>query len=409
MEMLVRMVGMAVRNIARHRLRSGLTLAAIAFGVAGLVLSGGFVQDVFFQLGEAVIRSQTGHLQVAQTGFFTYGSRSPDRFIIQNAEETKRRIAMRPEVAQVMGRLEFSALLGNGRTDLPVRVEGIEPDKEAGFGSYMVIRSGRRLESGDRHGLLVGEGLANALHLKVGDSVTLVTSAASGAMNSLDLNVVGVFQSYSKEFDASVVKIALPAAQELFGTTGVNALVIELGSTRDTERAANALRNELGASGLEVLTWKQLNDFYEKTVTLYDRQFGVLRLIVLFMVLLSVSNTVNMSLFERIAEFGTMRALGDRSRKIFGLVMTEALALGVMGAALGVVVGIAAAILFSAGGIPMPPPPNSNLGYTAQIRIVPAELAGAAAVGLFATLLAALLPARRVSRLPIAEALRRSV
>lgn len=409
MEMLVRMVGMAVRNIARHRLRSGLTLAAIAFGVAGLVLSGGFVQDVFFQLGEAVIRSQTGHLQIAQTGFFTYGSRSPDRFIIQNAEGTKRRIAMRPEVAQVMGRLEFSALLGNGRTDLPVRVEGIEPDKEASLGSYMVIRSGRRLESGDRHGLLVGEGLANALHLRVGDSVTLVTSAASGAMNSLDFNVAGVFQSYSKEFDASVVKIALPAAQELFGTTGVNALVIELVSTRDTERAANALRNELGASGLEVLTWKQLNDFYEKTVTLYDRQFGVLRLIVLFMVLLSVSNTVNMSLFERIAEFGTMRALGDRSRKIFGLVMTEALALGVIGAALGVVVGIAAAILFSAGGIPMPPPPNSNLGYTAQIRIVPVELAGAATVGLFATLLAALLPARRVSRLPIAEALRRSV
>jgi len=141
-------------------------------------------------------------------------------------------------------------------------------------------------------------------------------------------------------------------------------------------------------------------------VRFYDRQFGVLRLIVMFMVLLTVVNSVNMSLFERVAEFGTMRALGDRGSRIFALVVTEGLVFGVMGAIVGVVLGIVLALLLSAVGIPMPPPPNSNLGYVAQIRLVPSVILEAAIVGIVATTLAAVLPALRVSRIPVVEALR---
>lgn len=400
---------LAWRNVFRHRLRTGLTLAAIAFGVLGLVLSGGFVHDIFIQLGEAVIRSQTGHIQIARAGFFSYGSRSPDRFLIENPEDVTGQVAARPQVARVMGRLYFSALLGNGRTDLPVIGEGIEPEKEAKLGTYLVMAAGRPLQSGQRYGLLVGEGLAKALGLKPGDPVTLVASSAEGALNSLDFDVAGVFQSYSKEYDARAVKIPLAAAQELLGTRGVNVLVVELGATRDTRSATASIGTTLAARGLEWKTWNELSDFYDKTVMLYDRQFGVLRLIVLFMVLLSVANTVNMSLFERIGEFGTMRALGGRSRGIFGLVMTEGLVLGVIGSAAGIALGIALALAISAVGIPMPPPPNSNLGYVAQVRVVPSVVAGAAAVGVLATVLATILPARRVARLSIVEALRRSV
>jgi putative ABC transport system permease protein len=81
----------------------------------------------------------------------------------------------------------------------------------------------------------------------------------------------------------------------------------------------------------------------------------------------------------------------------------------VIGAALGVVLGVAVAIAISLIGIPMPPPPNANLGYTAAIRLVPAVIAGAFATGLVATVLASLLPAWRVSRIPVVEALRQNI
>jgi putative ABC transport system permease protein len=134
-----------------------------------------------------------------------------------------------------------------------------------------------------------------------------------------------------------------------------------------------------------------------------------LQAIILAMVLLSVANSVNMSLFERVGEFGTMRSLGNRSGEIFRLVLTESAMLGLIGATIGVAVGVTLALAISAIGIPMPPPPNANLGYTAYIRVVPEVVGMAFLVGFFATTLAAVLPAVRVSRMPVVEALRANV
>ena len=62
------MLKLALRNVFRHKLRTGMTLAAIVLGVVGLILSGGFVQDMYNQLGEWIIHSQSGHLQVSRIG-----------------------------------------------------------------------------------------------------------------------------------------------------------------------------------------------------------------------------------------------------------------------------------------------------------------------------------------------------
>jgi putative ABC transport system permease protein len=165
----------------------------------------------------------------------------------------------------------------------------------------------------------------------------------------------------------------------------------------------------LSPAGLEVRTWVELNDFYEKTIALYDQQFGFLQLIILGMVLLSVANSVNMSVFERVGEFGTMVALGNRTGHVRRLILAETAMLGVIGSVIGVALGIGLAAAISAIGIPMPPPPNANLGYTGFIRVVPGVLALAFAVGFAATLLAAVLPAMRVSRMPVVDALRANV
>jgi putative ABC transport system permease protein len=400
---------LAGRNVLRQRARTAMTLAAIAFGVIGLILSGGFIQDIFLQLGEAVIHSQSGHLQLAKAGFATHGARRPDQYLIAEPDALKARVAAHPEVSDAMGRIAFSGLLSNGRSDLSVVGEGIEPGREAQLGTFLMIRSGRQLEDRDRFGALIGHGVARALNLAPGDRATLIVSTAQGATNTLDLEIVGVFQTFSKDYDARAVKIPLAAAQELLDTRGVNVLVVALSRTTDTQRVATTLRAEVGSAGFEVNTWETLNDFYDKTVKLYDRQFGVLRLIILAMVLLSVTNTVNMTIFERIGEFGTMRALGNRGASVFALVIAENVVLGAAGAVLGTALGVVLALAISAIGIPMPPPPNADLAYVGRIRVVPSTVASAFAIGLTATVLAAILPARRVARTEIVEALRQNV
>jgi len=386
-----------------------MTILAIVVGVSSLMLAGGFVEDLFHQLGESLIRSQSGHLQAGKVGSFTYGSRSPEQYLIENAEAQRSSFASRDEVDEVMGRIRFSALLGNGKAELAVVAEGIEPERESKLGTHIRIESGRALTSADHDGILLGQGLARAMKLMPGDRVNLLVSTAGGALNTLDFQVVGTFKTFSNEFDARAVRIALPAARKLLGTAGINTLVVLLKDTADTVRIARMFEQAAGVRGLEVKTWMELNDFYEKTVALYRSQLGVLELIILVMVGLGVVNLVNMTVLERVGEFGTMRALGNGNVDVFVLVLIENVMLAAFGALLGLVTGAALAWLISAVGIPMPPPPNADIGYTARILLSPAVMAKAFAVGFVATVLAALPPAWRVARMPIAEQLRRAI
>ena len=403
------MFKLALRNILRQKSRTAMTLAAIVFGVSGLILTGGFVADVLTQLGEATIHSQLGHVQVFKQGFYEKGSRSPEKYVIDDADQIARFAAKMPEADTVLQRIRFAGLLNNGKADWAVVGEGVEPDKENHLGTFVRITAGRQLKDEDTSGVLIGDGVAKALALEPGDTVTLIMNTADGALNTTELNVVGVFQSFSKDFDTRAVRIPIAAARELLARDGANSIVLLLHRTADTSLVKNLLTPRLQSLGFDIRDWVELSDFYAKTVELYRTQFGVLQWIVLIMVLLSVFNTVNMSVFERVGEFGTLMALGNTRGYVFRLVMVENAMLGLFGAVVGVVLGTLTALAISEVGIPMPPPPNSNVAYTATVRVLPGTVFLAFAVGLIATLAAALLPAHRVSRTPIVDALRYNI
>lgn len=397
----------ALRNIFRQKARAVATLSAIGLGVAGLIIAGGFVQDIFIQLGEAIIHGQTGHIQITKQGYQQGGLRAPDKYLIKDSEAIRTELSGHKEVDAVLARINFTGTLNNGKRDLGVIGEGLEPGPEAKLsGIYVRYIKGRALTDGDRYGMVIGQGVAKSLNLDIGSQITLVVSLAEGAINTLDFEVVGIFQTFSKDFDARAVRIPLTAAQELMDTPSVHKLVMVLKDTQASRAVAAAVTSQLAERAMEVTVWDSLSDFYSKTIDLYDRQFGVLRLIILMMVLLSVVNTINMALFERTREFGTMLALGNRPSQIVRLIMTEGILVGACGAVLGVVVGTAGAWIISAIGIPMPPPPNANLGYTAYIRLDVWSVIVAAGIGWLATIMASVLPARKASQISIVDALR---
>ena len=104
-----------------------------------------------------------------------------------------------------------------------------------------------------------------------------------------------------------------------------------------------------------------------------------------------------------------MRALGDRRAIIVRLVLTETFVLGVLGSGLAVVMGVALSMGISAVGIPMPPPPNAELGYTARIQLAFDLVLGAFAIGVLATTLAGVPAAIRIVKIPVVDALRQAI
>lgn len=399
------MLSFALRNLFRYKVRTALSVAAVIFGVVSVILSGGFIQDVFFQLKESTIHSRLGHLQIYRAGFYEVGRREPYAYMIQHPMKLISQVKKLPHVLEVMQRLQFSGLLNNGRRgEAPIMAEGVEPDKEVRLVSAVTLISGRPLQEGDNFGVMIGEGVAHALQLKPGDITTLLATTPDGAYNSLDFEVVGVFRTMSREYDSRTIRLSLSAAQELLDIRAVHSLVVLLDRTVHTDEVLSVLKTSLSKE-FEVKPWYVLAEFYQNAVALYQRQFVVLEIIVVVLVLLSVASSVNMVVHERTGEYGTLRALGDRPGDVFRLIVTENILLGLIGGIFGVVIGVVMALAISGVGIAMPPPPNMNGVYLAKIRLVPSVITAAFVLGLVATILSALWPAWRVTRTPISEAL----
>ena len=399
-------LALALRNVFRQKARTALTLTIIGAGVAGLMLSGGFVENSLIKLRETTIHAQLGHLQIYRKGYFAEGKRSPFKYLIEKPDDVLSMVRASPTVKNAMSRLSFAGVLNNGKSDFAIFGEGIEPAAEAALGTQMQMVAGRKLEAADRYAIMLGEGVAEGMALKTGDVINLLLNTEEGALNNLEFTVVGVFRTFSKDYDAHAVRIALKDAQELLATPAVNAVVVELKDTATTESAAATLVAKLDAGGYEVKTWHNLADFYEQTAALFKRQFTFLQAIILLSVLLSVANSVNMTIFERTGEFGTLMALGTRRGPIFRMVLIENVFVGFLGSCFGVLLGLLLAGLVNGLKLPMPPPPNSNSGYYAGIVLTPGIVVVSFVVGLLATPLTALMPARRISRVAVVDALR---
>jgi putative ABC transport system permease protein len=403
------LLSIATRNLLRQRTRALLTFASVAFGVVSLMLAAGFIDDILWQLREATIRSQLGHFQVFAPGYVDAGRRDPLAHTLANPRDAIAALRAIPGVAVVAPRLAFSGLASNGRADVAVAIEGVDPAAEAKIGTALATVSGKPLDAVSAAAAVTGEGVARALKVAPGDPLTLLVSTEQGALNTLDAPLAGVFRSPFKDYDERAVRIRLRDAQELVANDSVNALAVLLAPDASIEDALASAKRALPPGRYDIRPWWDLADFYQGTAALYRRQFLVLIVIVSLMVLLGVANSINMSLHERQAEFGTVRALGYGARVVFRQIVVESALLGAAAALFGVLLGGALAALISAIGIDMPPPPNSDAGYTATIRLSAASVALAAGAGFLACVAGAILPARRLARMPIVEALRRGV
>jgi putative ABC transport system permease protein len=177
----------------------------------------------------------------------------------------------------------------------------------------------------------------------------------------------------------------------------------------DTEHTASTtrdLRERLRDSGLEVVPWYDMAEFYNRMVALLSKQIGVLKFIIAVIIVLCISNTMMMNVLERTAEIGTCMALGRRRRQMLRQFIYEGLTIGAIGGALGLVLGALLAILISSVGIPMPPPPGMSQSYSGEILLSGRLALDAFLLGVGTTLVASLYPAWRASRMQIVDALR---
>jgi putative ABC transport system permease protein len=401
---------LAIRNVFRNRRRTLITLAAMAFGAAAIIVFGGFVNAIYWGVRESTIRSQVGHLQLYRKGFSEKGNLAPFDFLIGDYPALRAELVKIEHVRTVTARLGFSGLVSTGDTTTSFVGTGVHPEGEADLSALALIVEGQDLTSREPRGVILGVGLARGFGVRPGADLTLLTTTTSGSINALAVKVRGVWESGEKAYDDRFLKVALPEVQRVLDLEHgeVQSVVLLLDETENTPVVRERIERLIRERGLdlEIKTWEDLALRYHQVRELFGRIFAVLTLIVSIMVVFGITNTMTMAIFERTREIGTVMALGTRRRGVVAMFVLEGVALGALGGVLGVILGVVLAKLVTAIGIQLPPPPGSTRGFAVQIFIVPAVLAQAFRLSIITATLAALYPAWRAARLDVVEALR---
>jgi len=392
----------------RQPVRSAISLTAIVFGVVSLLLSGGFIEWIFFAMRESTVQSRLGHIQVARAGYFAKGQADPSPFMLGDEAPELSRIASSPELRVLTPRLTFGGLVSHGENTVSFIGEGVDPEKEEKVSRFLFIVQGKGLSSSDPKGVILGEGLAANLGVKVGDPIVLLINTTTGSINAVEAKVRGLFYTLSKQFDDAALRLPISLSRELLRTSGANIWIVLLDDTANTGRVLARLEKEFpkGSSAVEFKPWNELADFYNKTVALYSRQMLVLKMIIGLIIILSIANTMTMNVLERTGEIGTLMALGAKGKEIMRLFLTEGFILGLTGGLTGLLLGFVLARVISSHGIPMPPAPGMSRGFSGEIRLTWTLLANAFSIAVLTSLLASLYPAWKASRLQIVDALR---
>jgi ABC-type lipoprotein release transport system permease subunit len=242
----------------------------------------------------------------------------------------------------VCPRLERQALLSSARGSAAVQLVGVIPEAEARVTRLheQVVR-GRYL-SGDDDEILVGWDLAAVLDVQPGEKVVAMLQGEHEFVSQL-LRVSGIFRTGAAEVDATFAQVALPSAQAMLGhPDAVSELTLHLRSPKEAAEIATSLRQEMDASAVEVLTWKEavpeLRSYIEA-----DRAGNYIFLSIIgFIVAIGILNTMFMAIHERRHEIGLLLALGTPPWVLVWLTLLETWLLSLLSSATGITLGLLA-------------------------------------------------------------------
>ena len=223
---------------------------------------------------------------------------------------------------------------------LPVTFMGVDPKVEQRISTIPGdVDRGRYLESVDDDGIILGKHLVERLKTDLGRRVIILSQNVDGTMSEWSFDVVGVFDS-DQGIEDFYIFTGLNTSRDFLGLQDeISQVVVTLPDYAELKPSIDVLKE--AAPDLDVRSWKELNLFLAMTDDFMGVYIFVWLGIVFSMMAIGIVNTQLMAVFERTQEFGLLRALGMKPRRVLLMVSIEsALLIGV-----GVIVGILLAIL----------------------------------------------------------------
>ena len=396
------------RNLWRNTRRTGITLAAVCLSTAILMASYGLMDGLMQHAVSNATNLVVGEVQVHAQGYRAdhsiYKALNEPDLILQAAKQKN--------VAAAPRRYGYG-LVAVGTKSAGARFWGVEPASErTTFDLAQHLQEGRFLSETTQRGVVLGQKLARSLQAQIGSEIVVVVQAADGSLGNDLYTVTGILKAAGDSIDRNAALIHAADFVELF-VSGERIHEVALNSRGMVSPEGLTALLSIAAPEEEIKSWRHLMPEVSDMVNLFDAFIWIFGLIFLLAAGMGVMNTMLMATYERIREFGILKALGATPWGIIRDVAAEALVLAALGTVLGTILGLAGSYYlqevgldlsifagtYSVGGVAFDPIWRATI--SPKMVLIPAILM------LIIGLVASLYPAALAARLDPVKAIHR--
>ncbi len=358
---------LAWRNVGRNRRRSALSMTAIAVATMSIVILFSVLEGMRSDLVYNLTTFYTGEVQIRHSEYRTYEHLNPLHLSVDDVSRRLEALDSVDGVAAAVPRLNVSGAVFRDDERTPLQAVGVDFTREATYSSiadYIVAGDADAVTAGAGAGsspgssprttpVIVGRGVLERLSIDVDDQFTLVVRTAMRGTNAMTFRVAAVADFPVAMMNESVFWAPLERIQRLARMPDqVGEILVKMEPSIRSAAAKDSTTDAVRAAApdLEVRHFSEISttySFIEMASTMYN-------IIALFFFVLAstvIVNTTMMVIFERRREIGTLEAMGMHGKELLRMFLSEAVILGVLGAAAGLILGVAIVVVLGRTGI----------------------------------------------------------
>ena len=402
---------LAIRNLFRNTRRTILSAILISFSLMALIMADGLILGMKDLLVSSLTKNLVGEAQLHRKGF-------RDNFDVDlyltGTDDLVADLRGRPEVTEVASRVLSGGMVSSSYNVATGMVFGIDAEAEARIGNIKkAIIEGQYL-TGERGEIMLGRPMAELLEVSLGDRIVITLSEADGGDLSQALfRVSGIYYFGLREIDHNTVFINADEARQAVGISAdaSHELVMVFEDSSVSREKNSTVFDDFNNEQLELKSWMELNEDIATMLELSGLSTLIIGSILFLLASLGVINSMFMSIYERLYEFGVARAIGTTPWQLAQLILCEALLLGIGSCLFGGVIGYGLISYTTLHGLPLGEFEMSGIALSGNIatQMQLSQFTELPFYIILLTLVAALYPARFASKIVPTEALSRSL
>ena len=346
------------RNLWRNRTRTNVTISAVALCIAILIIFQSMIVGLIDKAVFTTTNLVVGEVQIHAESYLD------DRSLYKYLKNTKKikSIAKKNNIGLVERSYGYG-LISSGTKSAGTQFWGVEPELELKYFDFAKhIDQGGFLNNSSSNKIVLGNKLALSLAAEVGSELVVFVQGADGSLGNELFYVSGILKNVADNIDRSAAIILKDDFNILFSADN---MIHEIALNSKGNFTAEEIQNLISAEikNVEIDTWKQLMP----TISLMTEKMSVFMRVLFSSIFtiaagLGVMNTMIMSTYDRMREFGIIRAIGGTPFRIIKQVSLEAIILTFIASIIGTILGLSVALYFQKFGFDVSGKGNLSFG-----------------------------------------------